>query len=151
MAQQNALLNQILIDMGRSLLQYVGEAWPWITEDEKELQQQLQVLIQRQSEAAGRIAQLLSQRDWPIDFGVYPVEYTDLHYVALDFLLGQLVQNADELTEEIIAALKICEEEDPEAAEVLDSVFRDQQFIANRLREMTETHLRQKQPEPAAE
>lgn len=138
-------MNQLLIDLGRSLLQYVGEAWPWTPEDEARARETIESLVARQSDAVGRLTEFLDRRNWPIDFGLYPVEYTDLHYVSLDFLMKQLIQNADELVTEIDAVFRRCPPDSDEAY-LLDGVLRDQQYIANKLRELAEAHNRQ---EPA--
>jgi len=147
----NAELNQLVIDLGRSLLQYVSEAWPWISAGEAETRSELDKLIDRQSNAVGRITALLAERGWPIEFGSYPTEYTDLHYVSLEFLLGQLVQNADELVDEIEDVIERCRDDDPEAAELLDDVLRDQQYIANKLRDLAASRRRQQLAESSPE
>lgn len=135
MPQRNAELNRVLIDLGRCVLQYVGESWPYTSSEEADAKAEFEQLVERQSRCVGRITALLDERTWPIDFGIYPPEYTDLHFLSLEFLLTQLVVNADELVRQIEGTLKIVED-DPEAAELLSDVLSDQQLVANKLREL---------------
>jgi len=136
-SQHNAELNTLVIDLGRSLLQYVGEAWPWTDAASRAMQADVDELVALQTAMVQRIADLLAERNWPIDFGVYPVEYTDLHYVSLDFLLGQLIRNADELVAEL-REIRRRITNDPQASTLLDELEREQQFIVNKLRELAE-------------
>lgn len=121
----NADLNQLLITMGRSLLQYMGDAWPWTSANEQEVREKLDELVVRQRKQIARLSQLLERRDWAIDFGTYPTEYTDLHYVALDFLLARLVDNQKAVVAAIETAQRACGEEGP-ARDLLEQILADQ-------------------------
>lgn len=103
--QQNARLNALLVRLYRSLLQYVIECWPWAGADESAEQQAVLEMVAEQQAHVGKLAELLAERGWPIDFGNYPTEYTDLHYVALDYLLGELVADETELIADIARTL----------------------------------------------
>ena len=94
----NDVLGDLLIDLSRCLLQYVGEGWPWTAGDESE-QQIIDELVARQKQGVARLAELLSSRRVSIDFGTYPTDYTDLQYLALDHLLGQLVVSQQALVD----------------------------------------------------
>ncbi|MBM80387.1 MAG: hypothetical protein CMJ78_07310 [Planctomycetaceae bacterium] len=89
--QRNDLLAGVLIEVGRSALQYMGECWPWTGSDEQG--NVLKQLIQNQAAHVPVLVGLLGDRRQLIDFGTYPTEYTDLHYTGVDFLLSLLVQN----------------------------------------------------------
>lgn len=125
--EYNPELNQLLIDLGRSLLQYVGECWPWTgTDGDDDGDQERTVihqLVARQHVAVAQLADLLANRHWPIDFGTYPTEYTDLHYMALDFLLGQLIANERSLISELEAGIETTRYDDPQAAELLRDII----------------------------
>lgn len=114
----NHRLNDLLIDLGRSLLQYVGESWPWTGYDEAGEQAAINTLVAEQKTSVQAIAELLVEREHFIDPGSYPTEYTSLHYVALDYLLNQLVQDQRELVEECAAASGEAHD-DPEAGPLL--------------------------------
>ncbi len=128
----NADLNQLLIDLGRSLLQYVGESWPW-TSATSHAQDELQALVRRQQAGIARLASLLNERGWTIDFGTYPTEYTDLQYCALSYLLGQLIEGAVSLRGEVDGLLARSSG-DPEAAAILERIAADQLHIVEELR-----------------
>ena len=150
MTQRNAELNRLLIDLGRSLLQYVGESWPWTAYGEEDVRAEFEQLVERQAQCVGGIIELLDDRTWPIDFGIYPPEYTDLHFLSLEFLLRQLVVNADELVA-VVKGVQAVSQDDPVAAEMLDDVLADQQLIANKLREMATAREHAELGEPLGE
>lgn len=101
----NDRLNELLIQLGRSLLQYVGESWPWSPDNEIQEQRTIDRLVAEQRESVAHIAELLADRGHLIDPGAYPTEYTSLHYVALDYLLKQLAAEQDELAADLQQAL----------------------------------------------
>lgn len=136
--QHNGKLNQVLIDLGRSLLQYVGEAWPWTSPGHDADRAALDQLVARQKEQVARLTDLLLERGWQIDFGQYPVEYTDLHYVALDYLLGQLLVNEEGLVVELEEAIHTCID-DPEAVQLLEHILAEERETLRRLREFAES------------
>jgi hypothetical protein len=132
----NDILNALLIDVGRSLLQYAVEAWPWMHNGEQKLRSEVDALAERQSQAAAAIADFLAKRNWPIDFGIYPVDYTDLNYVSLYYLLGEIAKNADVVTAGIQETRR--QIDDSEATDLLSRVEDEQRSIAARLRELAD-------------
>ncbi len=131
-ASTYAALNELLINLGRSLLQYVGECWPWSDPDTQEAQHKIDELVRIQKSQTARLAYLLYEADWTIDFGTYPTEYTDLHYVALGYLLDQLVHDQLELAQEAERTLPACQD-DPEAKRLVGEIQAVQQTIAHEL------------------
>ena len=117
--QYNRLLNDVLIALNRSLLQYVGDAWPWTETSAEAARFKLAALVARQRTQSERLTELLIDRRWSIDFGTYPTEYTDLHYVALDYLFALLVDNERGLINDIERARAECAG-DREAVRILD-------------------------------
>jgi len=105
--QQNDVLNQVLVVMGRSLLQYSVDCWPWTGSGEAALRAAIQALLPAQTERVRRLAILLDERGWTIDFGVFP-DYTGLHFLSLDFVLVHLVENERAVVKEIELALPKC-------------------------------------------
>lgn len=99
-------LNELLIELGRSLLQYVGESWPWTPGDDEEEKAVIDRLVAEQQDSVAHIAALLDDRGRLIDPGAYPTEYTSLHYVALDYLLGRLVAHQQEIVRDAQSALQ---------------------------------------------
>ncbi|HXG12512.1 MAG TPA: hypothetical protein VNK04_22340 [Gemmataceae bacterium] len=89
-----ALLQDIVRRESRSLLQYVSEAFPWVTPEERAALAELQKMINEERRAAQALGQyLVRQRVPPPYLGPYPMEYTTINYVSLDHLLPVLVEN----------------------------------------------------------
>jgi hypothetical protein len=121
----NFRLNDLLIDIGRSLVQYAGESWPWAPREEADEQAVVERIVAAQRESAHRIAELLAARGHRIDPGTYPTEYTSLHYVALDYLLGLMVRDQQDIVAEC-EALAPQARDDPEAAPLLAEIARSE-------------------------
>lgn len=85
------LLNNVLIQMARSFLQYVAESWPWVSRDDASVESQVRVLAARQRQDVSEIAALLTQREHFIDFGSFPTEYTDQQFLSLQALTGRMI------------------------------------------------------------
>lgn len=100
----NDRLNDVLIEAARSLLQYVGESWPWTSDEEADERATVERIVAEQRETVQRLAELLDARGHLINWGSYPSEYTSLHYVALDYLLDQLVAEQQSLEDTFAAA-----------------------------------------------
>jgi hypothetical protein len=97
----NERLNELLILLGRSLLQYVGESWPWTAEHETQPREVINRLVAEQQESVAQIAEFLDERGHRITYGSFPTEYTSLHYAALDYLLTRLIADQREIFEEV--------------------------------------------------
>jgi hypothetical protein len=138
MVNQNQALNDLLIDLCRSLLQYASEAWPWTADDEQQARRTIDQIVARQQVYIAELADILMSRGWNVDFGMYPVEYTDLHYVALGYLLNLLVENQTALLAKIEKALEAVRG-DQHASELLADLLTDQREIVSTLRKLLES------------
>ncbi|MFN0051885.1 MAG: hypothetical protein ACKV0T_06820 [Planctomycetales bacterium] len=133
-AQKNAILNDLLIQVHRSLLQYTEECWPWTDLDQAAEHRAIQELAHQQRELVGRLARLLDQRQQTVDFGTYP-DWSGLHYVSLDFLLARLIDDERQL----IAAIergRSAFENDPPAATLAVELLASQRNTLKRLEEL---------------
>ncbi|MFQ5731426.1 MAG: hypothetical protein ACE5KM_05660 [Planctomycetaceae bacterium] len=133
-SERHAALNTLLIDLGRSLLQYSSEAWPWTAAEAQQRRAQIEELVARQSALVGRIAEFLEDRDWAVEFGAYP-DYSDLHFVSIDFLLSHLAMNAEDLVTEAESTRALFTG-DADGAPLLQGVVNEQRQIAAALREL---------------
>ncbi|REJ96400.1 MAG: hypothetical protein DWQ34_03960 [Planctomycetota bacterium] len=120
----NDQLNDLLIDLGRSLLQYVGEIWPWTSREDADVHKAVEKLVAEQRASVERLAELLDRRGHRIESGAYPTEYTSLHYVALDFLLDQLAAHQERLADEA-AGLAAAADDDEEAGSLLSDISQE--------------------------
>ena len=125
-------INQLLIGLHRSLLQYVGDAWPWVDTTAEEERAKLLQLVAAQRKYSERLIELLIDRGWQIDFGTYPTEYTDLHYVAQSYLLKQLVASEQALIGDIERTLQAYAG-DAELTRMLEKLLAEQRRIVQEL------------------
>ena len=134
----SSVVNDVLVHLNRSLLQYAGESWPWSDSEAAGERAVIESLVARQQTHVARIVDLLLERYAGIDFGVYPTEYTDLHYVALDYLLTLLVAGEQDVLADIDRALPLCEG-DEAAARILEDARADQREIVEQLQRLAST------------
>jgi hypothetical protein len=91
-AKMESLLRDIVRREGRSLLQYVEEAYPWASPDETAPLEQLRKLVANEREALGRLIDLLARRCHSYPYlGSYPNWFTTINFVSFDHLLPMLV------------------------------------------------------------
>jgi hypothetical protein len=112
------LLNRMLVREASSLLQYLGGAWPWVSEREQPILSRLRTLQTEEARAIRKLAEFLLKHRGTPGGPVFPEEFTTLHFVGLDHLLPRLVafqrwlvheagQNLDNLKDPI--ARSFCE------------------------------------------
>jgi hypothetical protein len=88
------LLQNLIRREGRSFLQYVGEAFPWATREERGGLATLAQLIREEREAIAALSRfLVKHRVTPPYLGAYPTRFTTINFVALDHLLPLLVEH----------------------------------------------------------
>ncbi len=99
------ILNDVLVRLHRSLLQYVGECGPWADGSAAAEQEAVSNLVQIRHLHVGELVELMTAREAIIDFGVFPTEFTDLHFVGLDYLLGVIVAEQKKIISELESAV----------------------------------------------
>ncbi len=128
----NDRLNQSLIDLARSLLQYVGDCWLWTADARRPT---INELVERQKIQIGRLADLLAGRQPSVDFGLFPMDYAGLHYVSLDFVLERLIANERAVISSLDETIKACSD-DPEAAALLEAILTEERENVNKLQQL---------------
>jgi len=123
----NAKLNDLVIDLGRSLLQYAAEGSAWTADHMAE--QRLADCAAAQQADVGRLVHFLVDRGWPVDLGTYPTDFTDLQFLSLEFLLPKLRENQRRLVDELDEAVHTCVD-DPEAVALLREIAQSERRIA---------------------
>lgn len=136
--QQNAAISQLLIDLSHCLLQYVGECWPWTAVDGRE-QQAIVEAVTRQKRSIGSLVNLLDGRRQPVDFGTYPTEFTDLQYLSITHLLGQLVDDERAVVYLLEQAAQTCAG-DGEAGGVVEQILADEREILSQVSALAAQH-----------
>jgi len=141
--QNNELvLNNTLIQMACSFLQYGAESWPWVNVDSGFIEAQVRVLAARQRQDVGEIVTLLTEREHYIDFGSFPTEYTDQQFLSLQVLISRLKLSQTLICNRIsTAGVSLKAGGDVVAAELLASVEIHEREILNALFEVEQELL----------
>ncbi len=93
-ATSQAVLQDVFRRVGRSLLQYVGEAYPWVSAREQPVLDRLRALIDEDNESLAELARFLQRKHVPVPYlGAFPEAYTAVNYIALAHLLPMLVED----------------------------------------------------------
>lgn len=85
------VLNRLLTIEYRSLPVYLAGTSPWIKAGEERAAATLAHIVSDQLEMAQRIAKLIHQRGGQLIVGAFPMEFTDLHMLSLDFLVHECI------------------------------------------------------------
>jgi hypothetical protein len=92
-ARTAALLQAIFRREGRSLLQYLGEAYPWAKNEEKERLCRLHGMVHEDLETQAALGRYLQRNRIGCPYlGPYPQAFTTLNFVSLESLLPRLVE-----------------------------------------------------------
>jgi hypothetical protein len=90
-ARTYAVLQDIVRRESRSLLQYVGDAFPWTTPEARGTLTQLQKLVAEERQATDDISRFLFRHHLtPPYLGSYPSDFTTINFVSLEHLLPLL-------------------------------------------------------------
>lgn len=133
--QHNGKLNQLLVDIGRSLLQYVGECSAWTSPSWAEKEHEFESLVALQKEHVRQLVDLLMERGWSIDFGGFPATYTDLHFLSLKYLLKLTIESQKAVVFELDEAVHTCID-DPEGAALIREILTSERQISERLQSL---------------
>lgn len=132
-----SIINEALIGLSRSFLQYVAESWPWVDETDRTIEEQMQVLAERQRQDVSELVQLLLARDWSIDFGTFPTEYTDLHFISLSTLFERLENGQQKIAGRLAATKQaLGEVSDEQATALVDAIILRQGDLAAGLKKL---------------
>ena len=89
----NLALNEILVILHRSLPVYLSDAAPWVAYGNEESHRVLARIIEEKEGQVHRLTELLDARRYTIDRGEFPMDFTSLHDVSLEFLIKQLIHD----------------------------------------------------------
>jgi len=91
-ARTQALLQDLVRRASRSMLQYVGEAYPWTPDTNTDLLHKVRAVIDEEEAAVEGLAGFLRKKRIPIGYlGSYPQNFTILNFVSLDYLMPRLL------------------------------------------------------------
>ncbi len=91
-ARPEAVLQNVARRQSQSLLQYVGDSFPWTKAEGRDGLRKLRAAFEEDRRAVTTLTQYLTRRKWTVpQLGVFPASFTTINFVALDYLLPQLV------------------------------------------------------------
>ena len=131
-APTEAVLQGIVRRESRSLLQYIADAFPWATEEERGVLATLRQLIDEEHQAAGDLMRFMTRRRLALPYiGAYPAEFTTINYVSLDHLLPLLADEERRAVAALEQGLDALHDPDARARvqEVLDMKRRHLQTL----------------------
>jgi hypothetical protein len=116
------VLNRVLEILERSFPQYLRYARPYIPPGRESIMQTIEQIAAGQDALAERVSQHIFESSGLPDHGDFPIEFTDTHDLAIDFLLqeaiGCLKQNIADL-EQCVDALRLAPAAQSLASEAL--------------------------------
>jgi hypothetical protein len=92
-ADRNALLNRLLQIHTTSLPMYLASAKPWVPRGHEKDAQTLALIIADQQRMAQRLTDEILDSEGTIEPGEFPMTYTDLHDLSVDYLLKALAKS----------------------------------------------------------
>jgi len=117
-AASQGLLQAVLRRESLSLLQYIRDAFPWTAVGEEEAWARLRQVVGEDGQAVAELGRFLAGRRIPLPYiGQFPVDFTSINFVALDWI----VQRLAEAQRQEVAALEadVARAADPEARAAL--------------------------------
>lgn len=86
-------LNRLLAIEYRSLPMYLADAAPWTHRGDEKSVAALESMVADQKAMAQRLAELVLDLEGLVDPGEFPMEYTDTHFLSLDYLLTEIIKD----------------------------------------------------------
>src|SRR5437763_1875711 len=84
-------LQAIVMRENRSILTYVGDAFPWTTVRDSNSLDRLRGLVRAETQAVADIGRLLQRQHVPpLAFGSYPASFTTINFLSLKHILPRL-------------------------------------------------------------
>jgi hypothetical protein len=117
------ILNVLLVTLYRSLPMFLTHATPWTHSGDEGAKAALDNIVADQERDCRRLAEAIAARSGAVEQGEFLMEFTNLHFLSLDYLLGELVryQRQDVARIEILAPRLQGEPEHALAQEILGS------------------------------
>jgi hypothetical protein len=117
------LLNDLLVSIHRGLLQYAAEAWPWSDAHDADVREQITGAAEKQHESIRELAVYLDRHGHTIAWGQYPVSFTSLHFVSLDYLSSRIIAGQQKIVDK---CRRVAEQvaEDSRAARLVESLIQ---------------------------
>jgi hypothetical protein len=86
-----AALNRLLALVGRSFPQYLQYSRPYIPPGRDNVVETMGSIVADQNVLADRVRQMLVDAEAPIRSGEFPMEFTDMHDLRIDYLVSMAI------------------------------------------------------------
>jgi len=123
--ESNGQLNDLLVLLHRSLVQYLATAWPWSAPGSGALEGSVLSLMERQQADAGKLAALLTQRRHLVDFGLFPADFTRWNFISLEYLYTFLCEQQHILVQRLEQSVELFKE-DPSGQQLIREIAQSQ-------------------------
>lgn len=91
-------LNRLVVILARSLPAYLADAKPWRQYGEDDAVPVLSAIVADQEEMVDRLADHIMDLGGTVDRGAFPMQFTDMHDLSLDYGLARMLeQQADDV------------------------------------------------------
>jgi hypothetical protein len=87
------VLNRMLAILYRSLPMYLNQVSPWMHAGNERAKAVLDQIVADHERDCRRLVEFIIDQRGTIDLGDFPMEYTDLHFLSLEFLTQELVRH----------------------------------------------------------
>jgi hypothetical protein len=85
-------LHELIRSESRSMLQYVSESFPWAPDSDRGTRDAIVHFAKTEAVALGRILRRLAKSHISMtQLGAYPLNYTTMNFVSVEYLLPRLV------------------------------------------------------------
>ena len=95
--QTCASLNRLSVAHNRSLPVYLQYAPPWINRDVEDVKLVLEQIVSDQEATVDRVSTMIQDAGEDVEPGEFPIEFTGLHDLSLDYLLSRMVKGQREI------------------------------------------------------
>ena len=92
MASTVDVLNRLLALHSRSLPTYLASARPWFADNEQEAMTVLRHIAESQESMVERLGTMVVEEGGVPQLGEYPLYFTDMHDLSIDYILPRLVE-----------------------------------------------------------
>jgi hypothetical protein len=97
------LLNQLLWLHFRSLPAYLIDAMPYVAQGDEPLERVLREIATEQAAMGNRLADAMVERGNLPEFGTFPMEFTGLHDLSVEYLLSEVVRRQARLSADVLS------------------------------------------------
>jgi hypothetical protein len=129
------VLNRLVAILSRSLPMYLSDARPWTQSADDQAAQTLKRIVDDQRRDINRLAELILDRYGRVDTGHWPMEYTDLNLLSLDYLLRELARQQQQTIAQIEGCVALLSQDRP-ARELAEEILGSEKAHLEALQEL---------------